>query len=203
MSSISNLFGPQGPQRYPVLASADGRAGLDADGSGVIDESDAYLTVNGERGQGYVEFQDLQKALEGRTGPVPAEAVVADLDKTYGGAGLTGMSVLNGNLCFDMISEYRQKQGFEVEGNQVFYTLTPDPDAPFAKAGDPVPEGQVRLIRDEDGLLRWQYPEPPAPPPPAEGAVTEVTLVERDGILHWLFPGEVPEPGDKIREIPK
>lgn len=102
-----------------------------------------------------------------------------------------------------MISEYRQKQSFEVEGTQVFYTLTPDPDAPLVKADGPVPEGQMRLVEDEDGVLHWQIPEPPAPPPMPEGAVTEPTLVERDGILHWLFPGEVPQPGDQIRQIPQ
>lgn len=199
MSSLTNLFGPQGPQRFPVLPATDGRAGLDADGNGAIDEGDAFLSLEGGQGQEYVDFQDLRQVLQGRTGEVPAEAVVADLDKSYGGAGLTGMAVINGSMNFDMISEYRQKQTFQVEGNQVFYTLTPDEQARYAKAGEPVPEGEIRLVRDEHGVLRWETPEPPAPEPPAEGAVTEATLVERNGILHWLFPGEVPQAGDKIR----
>lgn len=199
MSSISNVFGPQGPQRFPVLPSSDGRAGLDTDGNGTIDDGDAYLSLKGTQGTEYVDFQDLQKALQGRTGQVPAEAVVADLDKSYGGAGLTGMGVISGSMNFDMLSDYRQKQTFDVEGSQLFYTLTPDENAPYEKVSGPVPDGEIRLVRDEDGVLRWQTPEPPEPEPMPEGAVTEATLVERDGVLHWLFPGEVPQPGDQIR----
>ncbi|MBI3924004.1 MAG: hypothetical protein HY319_00535 [Armatimonadetes bacterium] len=198
---LSNIFGPQGPQRFQLLPSSDGAAWIDVDKNGRIDESDAYVSLKTPQGSENLDFADLMGVLKARPQATGAE-VAADLGRLYKEEGFQGTGVVNGGMCFDMLSEYRQKQTFELQGGKVFYTLEPDPNAPVQAYEEPAPsqEGttQVSLVRDEDGVLRWKFPEPEAPPPLPPGAVTEATCVDRDGVLHWLFPGDVPEPGDTI-----
>jgi len=171
----SSIFGNQEPVRYEIL-NKDGEAWLDVDRDSKIDDGDAYLTLNTAEHAEYVDFKDLKKVLAG-SGPMSSEQLLQVLGEQYGEPDFQATGIVNGSMCFDMISVYRQKQTFEEKDGRLFLTLTPDPDAPFQKYVPPAPE-----------------PEPAVDP----DALTEATCVERDGILHWLYPGEKLAPGDKV-----
>ncbi len=203
---INALTGNTAPQTYPLIAR-EGVASLDVDRNGQIDENDSYLRLQTQQGPEWLSQEDLMAALRtlrAQKEPVSAQSVVDQLKVQYSDASLVGLEIVNGSFNFEQLSTYRHQQTFQIKGDQIEYTLQFDPSAPL----ETLPDGRVvegkqdsgaMLVRDQDGVLNWVFPEPPAPPPPPAGAVTEPTLVERDGILHWLFPGEVPQEGDKIR----
>jgi len=177
------------------------------DRDGLIDENDAYLKLHTQKGPEWLSQEDLMsalKTLQADQKPVSDKAVVEQLKEQYSDPSLVGLEIVNGSLNFEPLSTYRHQQTFHINGDQLEYTLQFDPTAPLEKLADGrVVEGRLdsgaTLVRNEDGVLLWEFPEPEAPPAPPENAVTVATLVERDGILHWLFPGEVPLEGDKIR----
>lgn len=191
MAFMTNLFGPSQPVTLRVLPAQDGTAWVDADKNGKIDDGDAYVVLQGRNSSGPVEFKQLQQAVQGSASDAEVAKKLGDFE---------GTDLVNGAMCFDMVSTFKQKQTFENKAGEVTLTLTPDENAPETdvQSQTETANGTLKLVRDADGVLRWEFPEPPAPPPPPEGAVTEATLVERDGVLHWLFPGEVPNDGDKI-----
>lgn len=191
----SGLFGSDKPVRYELLPSKEGSAWLDVDGNNAIDDNDAYLTLHSQAGREEVDFEDLKRVMT-QGSPRDDRQVMQELGKMYNEPGLDSINVINGMMNFNTVSDYRQKQSYELEQGRVYLTLTPDPDAPYAS---PEPEpGVVKLVKDENGVLHWVFPEPAPPPPPPPGALTEATCVKRDGVLHWLFPGECLKPGDEV-----
>ncbi|MBT9582877.1 hypothetical protein IV102_05980 [bacterium] len=176
---INALTGNTTPQTYP-LRDKEGTAWVDVDKNGRIDDSDAYLTLETEKGAEYLDLKDVRQALqslskEGK--PVSGGELVDQLKKQYDDSTLLGLGVVNGSFCFDMISTYRHQQTFSMRGEEVEYTLEFDPTLPTET---------------------YQPAPPPEEAPLPQGAVSEPTCVDRDGILHWLFPGEVPQAGDKV-----
>ncbi len=133
-------------------------------------------------GSEYVDFKDLKQALEGK-GPQSDKQVCDELARQYHEPEGTfaGTSIVNGSMCFDMVSTFKQSQEFKSENGEITLTLTPT-------------ENDTNI----QGQATTAHGNPAPPPPPPENAVKEATLVERDGVLHWLFPGEVPNDGDKI-----
>ncbi len=201
---IGSIFDPK-PARLELLPSSKGHAGIDVDKNGKIDDSDAYLTLETNQGAGYVDFKDIQKALQGfKPGQeVTEQELVGALTRDYQDDNLKidGTSVTQGPFCFDMLSSYRQKQTFQVDGDKIFYNLTPDPDAPYEQVGEGrkvMDNGTVSLVEDADGMVHWDYGTPPPAPAVDPQAVTEAVCVRRDGMLHWVFPGERLEPGDSV-----
>ena len=202
MAFLSSAFGPQTPVKFEVLPSTRGDAWIDVEKNGRINESDAFLTLETTKGGENLDFQDLKKALTAFAPgtKVSDKELVSALTKEYKDDSLQGTGVVTGGMCFDLLSTYRQKQTFEVDGDKIFYTLTPDPDAPFEKLGGGekiAGAANVSLVKDADGILHWDIATPPAPAPDPD-AVKEAVCVERDGILHWVFPGEKLEAGDKV-----
>ena len=203
---LNALTGNTSPQTYP-LRSREGVASIDVDRNGQIDESDAYLRLQTQQGPELLDHDDLLavlKTLRAHQQPTDAPAVVAQLREKYGDTSLVDLEIVNGAFNFEHLSTYRHKQTFQIKGEEIEFTLQFDPSAPLETLADGRQiEGKqdsgAMLVRDQDGILNWVFPEPPAPPPPPANAVTEPTLVERDGMLHWLYPGEAPLPGDKIR----
>jgi len=191
MAFMTNMFGPSQPVTLRVLPAQDGTAWVDADRNGTIDDGDAYVVLQGRVDTKQVDFQQLQATVKSSA----SDAEVAARMGPY-----EGTDLINGPMCFDMVSTFKQTQTFENKAGEITLTLTPNEEAPDSpvQSQTQTEYGTISLVKDQDGVLRWQFPEPPAPPPPPEGAVTEATLVERDGILHWLFPGEVPADGDKV-----
>jgi len=177
---INALTGNTTPTTY-TLRDKEGTAWLDVDNNQKIDESDAYLLLEGSKGAEYVDTQDLKAALlqlGADKKPVSDSQVIAQLVKQYADDSLQSLGVVSGPFCFGMISTYRHKQSFQLDNDNLLYTLQFDPNAP---------------------IQAYVPPAPQEPEPLPEGAVTEPTLVEREGILHWLYPGEVPQPGDGIQ----
>ncbi len=199
----SSIFGSQGPVRYQVRPNQEGMAWRDVDKNGKIDDSDAYLDLKTTKGVEYLDFKDLKKVLEQRPKQeVTEETLVADLKKEYQDDSLQGTGVVNGSFCFDMVSDFKNDQTFNLDGDQIYYTLTPNPNKKAETAALPEGTASVSLVRDKDGLLSFQYDGPQAPPPPAN-AVTEAVCVRRDGLLHWVFPGEALQPGDEVFDMNK
>jgi hypothetical protein len=195
MAFLANILGPSQPVTLRVLPAQDGTAWVDADKNGKIDDGDAYLVLEGREGSPQVDFQRLQSVVTAPQNDAEVAAQLGDYE---------GTSIVNGSMCFDMVSTFRQTQTFENNNGEVTLTLTPnseEKESPVQSQAE-TGIGTISLVKDKDGVLRWEFPEPPAPPPPPEGAVKEATLVERDGILHWLWPGEVPADGDKIMGTP-
>lgn len=201
------LTGNTTPRTY-TLQAQDKTAWVDVDANGAIDQADAYLSLETTQGRETLPLPDLRQALVqlgADRAAVDARAVLNQLGQQWGDPGLLSIEITNGVNNFEPLSAYRHKQSFQLDGDRVAYTLQFDPEAPtetyHGEDGPGVVEHRqddTMVIRGEDGVLRWKFPDPePAPQPPA-GAVTEPTLVRRDGILHWLYPGEAPEPGDTV-----
>lgn len=199
MAFLANILGPKQPVTLRVLTSQENTAWVDADNNGKIDDGDAYLVLEKRDGSEYVDFKDLKQALEGK-GPQSDKQVCDELARQYHEPEGTfaGTSIVNGSMCFDMVSTFKQSQEFKSENGEITLTLTPTENDTNIQGQATTAHGNISLVKGEDGVLRWQFPEPAPPPPPPENAVKEATLVERDGVLHWLFPGEVPNDGDKI-----
>lgn len=203
---INAFLGNTAPQTYKLI-SHEGTAWADVDKNQKADDSDAYLTLETRGGVEYLDHADLRQALRDLKADqqsVDDQAVIGQLKSQYNDPSLQGLGVVNGSLNFDQLSTYRHAQSFQLRGDDIEYTLQFDPNAPLeAYQGNPdetvVSQNEsTTLVRDKDGVLRWELPTAPAAPEPPANAVKEATLVQRDGILHWLYPGEVPSEGDKI-----
>lgn len=196
---INALTGNTTPQVFRLKEHQE-QAGIDVNRDQKIDDSDAFLLLNTDKGTENVDLKDVRQALkslapDGKA--VSAEILLEQLKAQYADPGLLGFGISNGAFCFDMLSTYRHQQSFALKGEEIEYTLQFDPNAPLETFNPDQSEG-ISLVRDQDGVLHWEFPTPPPPPPMPENAVKEATAVRRDGIIHWLFPGEVPEPGDEI-----
>lgn len=203
---INVFLGNTAPQTYKLI-SHEGAAWADVDKNQKADDSDAYLTLETRGGVEYLDHADLRQALaelKADQQPVDGQAVISQLKSQYNDPSLESLGVVNGSLNFDQLSTYRHTQSFQLRGDDIEYTLQFDPNAPLEAYQGNAEETVISknestiLVRDKDGVLRWETPAAPAAPEPPANAVTEATLVQRDGILHWLFPGEAPLEGDKI-----
>lgn len=196
---ISALTGNTTPQVFRLKDHQE-QAGIDVNRDSQIDDHDAFLLLNTEKGSENVDLKDVRQALQtlapdGKA--VSAEILLEQLKAQYADPGLLGFGISNGAFCFDMLSTYRHQQSFALKGDEIEYTLQFDPNAPL-ETYNPDSASGVSLVEDKDGVLHWEFPTPPPPPPMPENAVKEPTAVERDGVIYWLWPGDVPQEGDKI-----
>jgi hypothetical protein len=196
---ISALTGNTALQTFRLRDNLK-ETGPDVNKDGKLDECDSYLLLETEKGQENVDLKDIRQALQAVAPdgkPVSAAILLEQLKAQYSDPGLLGFGLVNGSFCFDMLSTYRHQQSFALKGDEVEYTLQFDPNAPVETYNAESANG-LSLVKDKDGVLHWEFPAAPEPPPVAEGAVTEATAIRRDGLIRWLFPGEVPQPGDQI-----
>jgi hypothetical protein len=196
---INALTGNTAPVTYTLRTKGEATAGIDTDRNGVIDDADCYLLLKTSKGDEELDIHDLRLALKNAGAdkqPVDDQAVLAQLKQKYNDPSLEELGIVTGSFNFDFLSTYRHKQSFQLEGEEISYTLQFDPEAPL-KQWQPQ-EDNVALVEGKDGVLRWEWPEAPEAPPLPDGAVTEATQVRRDGVLYWLWPGEAPQPGDEI-----
>jgi hypothetical protein len=198
---INALTGNTAPVTYTLRTKDEATAGIDTDRNGIIDDHDCYMTLRTSQGDELLDINDLRQALKSAGAdqqPVDDQVVINQLKRQYNDPSLEELGIVTGSFNFDFLSTYRHKQSFQLQGEEISYTLQFDPNAPL-RSWDPQEQGgEAVLVRDQDGVLRWELPEAPEAPPLPEGAVTEVTQVRRDGVLHWLWPGDVPQAGDEI-----
>lgn len=199
---LNSLTGSTTPKTYTLRAKENGAAGLDSDNNGTIDEYESFITLETTKATEALVLTDLRQALQSLGADkqsVDDKAVVAELTRQYDDPSLRELGIINGKFGFELLSTYRHKQSFSLEGEDIKYTLQFDPEAP-TRSYEPErgSSDQLILVKDAEGVLHWVSPEAPEPAPLPEGAVSEVTQVAREGVLLWLWPGEVPQPSDKV-----
>ena len=199
------------PVTYTLKANDD-VAWIDADRDGQVNEqNDSCIILESNQGPGYLVYSDLKAALSelgADKSAVDEKAVMRQLEKQYDGIEIESTTIKSDPYNFEGLSTYRNKQSFQLEGDEITYTLQFDPEAPLADytGNDLPPGGKVEawngnggaLVRGTDGLLSWGFGSTPSAPEPPANAVKETTLVERDGLLHWVFPGEALLESDKF-----